>query len=220
MVELRTLMVGGASILLAACAALTAPQRREGELKELTLLVPGTYDNIAQAIADERKGVRPPHDKLTIAIVPIMAPTVGDHVFYMQEMAADDPRRVMSQRIYTFDATDLGPVQTQWALKEPLHWRDGHLNPEVFEALVPQDLRVLRGCSIIWKKTSDRFIGATNAGRCHENPSPEEGILQTEVKEELGPDELAISEMATDASGQLVRGRRDEPFYRFHRETR
>jgi hypothetical protein len=220
MVDLRTLAIVGVSILLTACAAITAPQRRDNELKEFTLLVPGTYDNIAQAIADERKGVHPPHDKLTIAIVPILAPTVGDHVFYMQEMAADDPRRVMTQRIYTFDSTDLGIVQTQWALKEPLHWRDGHLTPEVFESLVPQDLRVLRGCSIVWKKSSDRYVGATNPGRGHESSSPEEGLLQMEIRTELGPDELAIAEVATDATGRMVRGRQDEPFYRFHKETR
>jgi CpeT/CpcT family (DUF1001) len=218
MADMRAWLIVVASGILCACA--TPGQRRDTDLKELTVMLPGTYDNIAQALMDERQGVRPAHDRLTLAIVPIQAPTVGEHVFYMQEMAADDPRRVMAQRVFTFDATQLGIVQTQWALKEPLRWRDGHINPEVFEGLVPQDLRVLRGCSIVWKKAAERFVGATTPGRCHENPSPEYGLVQTEIRQELGPDELSISEVGTDATGRLVRGRPDEPFDRFRKETR
>jgi hypothetical protein len=212
-------LIAGIVALLSACSLPTLPsQRRDAELREFTLLLSGTYDNIAQARMDERQGVHPPHDKLTLAIVPLLAPTVGDHVFYMQEMAADDHRRVMLQRVLSVDATELGIVQTQYSLKEPLRWRDGHLNPEVFDSMVPQDLNVLRGCSLIWKKDGEKFTGATTSGRCHDT-TPEEGVLDMNIHGELGPDSLSIAEVAADASGQIIRGRKDEPFNRFRKET-
>ncbi len=68
--------------------------RGEAALNELVALLPGSYDNIAQA------RTCPDHSSLRLVIAPVQAPLVGDHVFYMQEMAGDDPRRVLSQRLY------------------------------------------------------------------------------------------------------------------------
>ena len=59
---------------------------------------------------------------------------------------------------------------------------------------------------------------ATAPAACHENPTSEDGLVQMEVREEVGPDELAISELSKDASGRLVGSRRDEPFS-FRKET-
>ena len=80
---------------LAACN--TTATRGEAALNELVAMLPGTYDNLAQSRA------APDHAALRMAIAPVQAPLVGDHVYYVQEMAADDPRRVLSQRLYVLN---------------------------------------------------------------------------------------------------------------------
>lgn len=77
-----------------------------------------------------------------LAIVPIYAPALSDNVFYLQEMAASDSRRITAQRLMSFDAVKGGKlVQTSWALAQPARWRDGHLQPDLFKSLVREDVR-------------------------------------------------------------------------------
>jgi hypothetical protein len=191
---------------------------RENELLELAQWLPGTYDNMAQVRADEQQGVRPPHDGLALAIVRVDAPVLGRKVFYMQEMAADDPHRVMSQRIVTFEVTDRGIVQTVWTLAEPARWRDGHLNPDLLKALVPGDVRAMQGCELIWKKTAGRYLGASDPHRCLQ-PSRSASSTQTEFRAQLGPADFATAELGYDSAGGLVQGRLDEPFDRFLKQA-
>ena len=58
----------------------------------------GSYDNLAQSRAS------PDHAPLRLMIAPVQAPLVGEHVFYVQEMAADDPRRVLAQHLYVVES--------------------------------------------------------------------------------------------------------------------
>src|SRR5690606_6800047 len=73
-------------VLLAACAS--QPARDEVFMARLVATLPGSYDNLAQA----RQGGG--HAALRLVIAPVQAPQVADHVYYVQEMAADDARRV------------------------------------------------------------------------------------------------------------------------------
>src|SRR5690606_1339353 len=76
-----------ALLLLAACAS--QPKRHEVFLAELAAVLPGSYDNIAQARASGA------HAALRVVIAPVQAALLGKHVYYVQEMAADDAQRVM-----------------------------------------------------------------------------------------------------------------------------
>jgi len=153
-----------AGSLLPACASQT--KRHETELAQLLHWLPGSYDNAAQAQTDAQQGVQPPHERLALAIVALDAPSFGRDAFYMQEMAADDPRRVMSQKVLTFHVTDQGIVAGVWSLTDPRRWRDAHLNPDLFRGLVPEDLAERPGCELRWQKTaSARAAGAMHRAR-------------------------------------------------------
>ena len=206
-----------AGSLLPACASQT--KRHETELAQLLHWLPGSYDNAAQAQTDAQQGVQPPHERLALAIVALDAPSFGRDAFYMQEMAADDPRRVMSQKVLTFHVTDQGIVAGVWSLTDPRRWRDAHLNPDLFRGLVPEDLAERPGCELRWQKTADRFLGANERARCRGKAPGADGPVQIESRVELGADELALAELAYDASGSLVQGRQDEPFYRFRKQA-
>lgn len=204
------------SLLFAGCAS--SSKLQEEQLIELLQWLPGEYDNTAQAQADREHGL-PPHEELAVVIVPVYAARIGDYVFYSQEMAADDPRRVFSQRLISFDVVKgKGIVQSLWSLTEPRRWRDAHLNPDLFKSLQPQDIELMRGCELVWTKTQDRFTAENERGTCM-TTRPGTGPGYLELRAELTAEELALSDRLYDSRGTLIYGRSDEPFYRFKRRS-
>jgi hypothetical protein len=221
---------------LGGCAA-NKEREREADLARLSRWLPGTYDNTAQASADVRKGVRPPHDAVELAIVPVDSIAVGRHAFYAQETAADDPLRVLSQRVWVFTVTDRGIVESVNTLLEPLRWRDGQRNPEIFASMTPRDFRPAAGCDLTWKPEEPpadklpgqnkedaqhaaaqrRFIGINDRKRCQMTSHAVIGLVQVELRAELGPNELSLAELQYDQDGKLIQGSEAEPFYRYRR---
>ncbi len=232
----RGFLLLGLISLLTACAE-NKQKVNEADLTRIARWLPGTYDNTLQAKSDAQKGVRPPHDAVELAIVPLDSVSVGRHAFYIQEMAADDPRRVLSQRVAIFSATDKGIVESMSALSEPLRWRDGHRQPDIFMGMTPKDLKPISGCDLIWKREGDsakpakkltkeeaeratqkiRFVGANDPKKCEETSHVVMGLVQMDLRGELTMNEFATAELQYDSNGALVAGNKDEPFYRFRK---
>jgi len=211
----------GAVLMCVAFASLSAcadqQKVQEGEMAELLVQLAGRYDNTGQVRADVQHGVRPPHDALALVLVPVDNPGIGEHMFYVQEMADDYPDRVMVQRVWTFGIQQKNIVQSVWTLKEPLRWRDAQRNPETLESMVNIDVSPVRGCNITWKKTGDKFTGANDPRTCRSTSRLTGGTVRIDTRMELEGNELSLAETATDAAGQLVEGRTDEPFIRFRK---
>jgi len=87
-------------VLLLACTDQT--KVHETELVELLAVLPGHYDNTAQVEADARNHLSTPHDAVALTITKVYTPRLGHHTYYAQESAADDPRRVFSEKMYSF----------------------------------------------------------------------------------------------------------------------
>ena len=209
------LLICIAAASLGACA--DQQKVHEGEMADLLVQLAGRYDNTGQVQADVQHGVRPPHDHLALVVVPVDDPLVGEHVFYVQEMAADDPNRVMVQRVWTFGIQNKEIVQSVWTLKEPLRWRDAQHNPETLESMVNQDVTPVRGCNITWKKGTDKYTGSNDPKTCRATSRLTGGTVRIDTRMEIEGNELSLAESATDAAGQLVEGRTDEPFIRFRK---
>jgi hypothetical protein len=206
-----------AAVLLIACA--DQQKARELDLAELLGLIAGHYDNAAQVEADARRGLHPPHDALALDIVPVDDPLIGEHVFYVQEMAADDARRVMVQRVWTIDVVDKNIVQTVWTLKEPLRFRDAQHDPDLLKSMMNQDVVKVRGCNLTWKKLGEKFTAGNDPKTCRSTSRVTGGTVQIDTRMELDANGFSLAENATDAAGQLVQGRTDEPFVRFRRAS-
>lgn len=210
----RVLCALTAAALLAACT--TQSKRSEAELAQLLAWLPGRYDNVAQSEADAHAG-RESHVALELNIVRIYAPLMGDYAFYVQETAADDPRRVIAQHAVAFAVVkDRGIVESLWSFAEPTRWRDAHLNLDLFKGLMPQDFVPLAGCDLIWTKKEGRFVGANDPDTCRASSSAG-GPLRMNLRAELTADELAVAEQSYESSGRVVQGNAAEPFYRFRR---
>ena len=201
------------AVLLPGCAAQKLEKQREADMAELLRWLPGTYDDTGQADRDAQQGIRPPHDRVQLAIVNIAAPRLGHHPYYVQEMAADDPQRVMSERFWSFKIDDdEGIVQTIYTPKEPVRWRDGQNTPDLFTGITIEDVDTAPGCELIWKKVGQQFVANNDPKKCHVP-----GVAGVDMKFQLAVDSLSIADTETDASGRVVRGGFYDPYTRFRK---
>ncbi len=216
--ELRGACLAAFCMALAACA--TQSDLRKAELEQLTQLMPGLYDNRAQAQADAAKPGERGHEALTLLILPVYAPTIGEHVFYLQETALEDTARVLAQRVMTFDVGADGEiVQELMTLNEPQRWRDGPRNLDVFKSLMANDVRVTAGCEMVWKKTAEGFEASNDSKRCRTNSRATGEVLRVESRARIDAETLSLSDRHLDAAGRVVYGDLAEPFYRFQRRA-
>lgn len=228
--------------LLMGCAAEKQRKRGEADLERLARWLPGTYDNTRQAKEDLRNRIQSPHDPVELTIVPLDSEPVRvslgleSHAFYMQEVAADDARRVLSQKVILFKVTAKGLVESLYTLVEPLRWRDGQRDPGIFEGMTPKDFTVIPGCELLWKREgetdaksppakddankvleSTRLVGANDPKRCQTTSHAAMGLVQVDMRAEIGMNEIATAELQYDSDGRLILGNKDAPFYRFRR---
>jgi hypothetical protein len=158
------LLAAAAIALLAGCT--DQSKVYEGDMTQMLAVLPGRYDNRAQAEADIRGGVHPAHEAVALTITHVYTPRLGHHVYYAQETAADDPRRVLSERMYSFQVDEKrGIVETLYQFVEPLRWRDGQQNKELFTSVTSEDVQA-EGCQLFWKKKDERFVGAHDPKAC------------------------------------------------------
>lgn len=199
--------------LLAGCGG--AQAQREADLAQLGRLMIGEYDNLDQVRAAGEGNTLP---ALRVAIVPIYAPLVGKDIFYLQEMAADDARRVTAQRVLSLEITPSGQLlQGIFALTEPNRWRDGHEKIDLFKSLLPNDLRLAEGCDLTWKRKGKGFEAANTPATCRVNRRATGDTVRQESLAELDDDGIAFADTTIDATGR--RQPETPTWYRFRRRA-
>ena len=201
---------------LAAGCATNKNQLRESDLMQLEQWLPGHYDNSAQ-VADDRHAGRPPHEARTLTIVPVDSLLLGKHAFYAKETASDDPQAITSQRLMVFELSGEHILQSVFTLTDPRRWRAADTSPELFTGLQPPDIKLMRGCGLVWTKGTGRFTAENDRTLCRASAPGGGNPVETESRAELSPDELAVSDRGYDTHGKLIYGREDEPFTRFQR---
>ena len=151
--------------LLGGCAS--QEKLRQRELTQLLAWLPGQYESSLQ-VDSTRRSLEPPHERIALVIVSVYTPRLGHHVLFAQETAADDPRRVMSQRMWSFTVDDKrGIVETVYTFRDPLRWREGLQNPELFTGVVADDVHSSPGCELAWKTTGEEFTATQDRKLCH-----------------------------------------------------
>jgi len=159
-------VAAAALALLAVSACTTEEKVHQGELTQLLAVLPGTYDNSAQAETDARGNAHAAHDAVTLTITHVFTPRLGHYVYYAQETAFGDPRRVLSQKMLSFEVDPKrGIVETTYQFVEPLRWRDGQKNKDLFTSLVVEDVQV-EGCQLLWKHQEAGFTATHDPKIC------------------------------------------------------
>jgi CpeT/CpcT family (DUF1001) len=153
-----------AALALGACTDQT--KVHEADLAALLAVLPGHYDNTGQVEAAIRNHANPVPDAVALVITKVYTPRLGHHIYYVQETAADDPRRVFSQKMYSFTVDEKrGIVETLYEFVEPLRWRDGQQNKDMFTAVETEDVQP-EACQLLWKKTDTGFVATHDPKVC------------------------------------------------------
>ena len=144
-----------AALLLCGLAGLAGctsqADLRKAELADLAVVLPGAYAN----------------PKQVLLILNVFAPMLPKNVLYVRETAADDPRRIFSERIWVLEVGGTGKiVATVYAFEEPEHWRGAAENPELFRPMLQRDLRPIPGCELVWQRTPRGFSATGRSSRC------------------------------------------------------
>ena len=229
-----------AAAFLSGCASHRHHQHNgEADLARISRWLPGTYDNSAQVRADQARGLNPAHDAVELNVVTIDSIAVGRSAFYVQETAADDPMRVFSQRVITFSLNPKkGIIQTVNTLIDPLRWRNGQREPDIFEGMTPRDFKPATGCEITWtreekdedkgKKLSkeealkeaehSKFTGTNDSKHCEMTSHAVMGLVNMELRGQIAANEIDLAEIQYDQDGKVIPNALADPFYRFRRE--
>jgi CpeT/CpcT family protein DUF1001 len=178
----RVLLVAALLGALAAGACADQSKKRDDALRDLLAWLPGSYDNADQAASDPLQGVRPPHSRVAVSFMKVYAPRLGHHVLYVQESAADDPLRVMSQHMYSTKSDDKrGVLTTVYSFANPLRWRSGQESPDMFTGVTTEDVRSVPGCELVWTKSGEQLRAARDPKLCREAPGPSGGPATAEL---------------------------------------
>jgi hypothetical protein len=206
------------TLLLGTLAACTSQQElRKGELATLMAALPGVYDNLNQVQADAAAGHDGAHAPQALLILRLQSPLIGDDVLYVRETAADDPRRVTAERVWSLKIDAAGRILgTQARFEEPDRWRIGLESPELFRSLLLRDLQVVEGCELQWQKTASGFSGDVAGSACHRGASG--GALQLQHWR-LGSEALELSEAAAAPAAPGAAGTMGADSYRFQRRS-
>ncbi len=173
--------------LLAACAT-SKEKAHDEDLSDLIAWFPGHYDNLAQVQKDEKNGVLPPHEQIALLVRPAQTPRLGHHVFFVQEMAPDNPERIMSQRMFSFDVDEeRGVVGLVYSFVEPVRWREAARNPQLLTSVMTEDVAPI-GCELVWKRSGDKLIAGHDPKRCRAG-----GAQPAGPESSLGPDSLSLA---------------------------
>ena len=214
--EGRALALFAIALLAAGCTSNL--KLRDEELARIDEWLPGVYDNRPQVGDDLAKNAADIHAPIDLVILPVSAQIIGKHVFYMESRDSMNPRRVVDQRLYSFEssADKKAIVQTLYRFKEPDRWAGGKRRADIFRSIVPDDLSSASSCVIKWEFDGLRFIGISSPASCR---APAEAGVSSflELRFELEPHELRMSERSLDAAGNVLVGRRDDPLFRFRK---
>ena len=191
-----------AGLALGACTG--QQELRKRELAVLGAQLPGAYDNLQQVQGDTATGRPGAHAAQALLILKLRAPLVGDDVFYVRETAAEDARRVTSERIWSLNLNaDQKIVATVARFQEPERWRFGAENPDLFLSLLLRDLHALEGCELLWQKTAQGYSGDTVGNGCRRGGAAGAALQIQHWR--LAGDALELSETANDDYYQFMR---------------
>jgi hypothetical protein len=200
-------------LLLAGCAI--GANKHERDFDKLLQALPGQYDNRAQAKSDASGE----HAAVALVINPVNALAIGPIVMFERETAADDPRRILAQHIWTFalDKKSEHLVQSVYVFKEPLRWLHALDDPYVLQSVLPEDLSPLTGCKLIWSRSDYGFAAITNAKACKASAGAE-GMLIEQSAELRGTD-LLLNEQLSGPDGSFEGSADSASSYRFERRS-
>lgn len=135
----------------------------------------GSYDNLNQVQKQDAQEI-PEKDRnraTLLFIKKVELPAFGPHAYYGEWQDANDPGKVIRQRIYGFeiDKDDqtlrlnlhIWPIQSAAFIARTT---GAYMVPSKLEGVTLADMAGLKGCDVYFRKTDSGFAGTMKKGQC------------------------------------------------------
>jgi len=144
---------------LAAASVFAASKLKEGDVDLISDWIAGVYDTAP--VAGGTVG-----DGHVLIIERVSSPMISWHVFYAEERNADGA--VIAQQLLSVELAGdkKSIVERSYSFKEPRRWQDGLQRPDIFKAIIADDITVASGCEIFWFRDKQGFAGRTIPHAC------------------------------------------------------
>lgn len=133
----------------------------------------GEFDNDAQLWFQDRRDwpgkEEEKHQRIHATHTKIIAPEIGENVFYVEEFSNGNPEEIIRQRIVNFKVdVPAGGIRMQlYFLRDADGFINAHKeNPTKLDSLSSSDLFGIDGCDVIFKREGDQFVGKMGDKTC------------------------------------------------------
>lgn len=186
----------------------------EADMAEMLEWFEGRFDNDREVFFAESSGIPPEgrNGRIHSIFRRVDLPAFGEHVFYVEQYAGNDPANIYRQRIYTF-SVDYQVNAIRLDIHAPHHpvslrgaWRDASL----LVGLTPADAVSYPGCEVYWRRRENQFVGETVRGACVVESRQSGRTLIIEDDLVLTPNAIWIRDRAQTTDGEYLYGNRLE----------
>ena len=142
------------------------------DLVKITEFYEGAFDNDSQLWFESRQDFtnreNEKHDRLHAIHTKINCPSIGDHVFYVEEFLNDDPEEIIRQRVISFKSDkEAGGIRMDlFFLKDADYYKMGYNSLARLDSIDREDVFELDGCHLIFKREADQFFGQMGYKDC------------------------------------------------------
>ncbi|MEM7351758.1 MAG: chromophore lyase CpcT/CpeT [Acidobacteriota bacterium] len=193
----------------------SADAQLEGDLEQMMEWFTGRFDNYWQVRLEEgaKEPVEHPHGRIHSIFAPIEMPSLGEHVFYVQQYSDGDPTKIYRQRLYRFGLHEAEQA-VELVIYAPPDAKavvDAHLDPTKLAGLGPDNLKSYPGCEVYWQRQGrgtedDHFIGFTKENACQVTSSRSGKTLIISDDLRLDAGQIWIQDRAVDTEGNWIYG--------------
>ena len=171
---------------------------------------PGEYDNneqvwqqgVEEIPEDDR------HEHIHHIFLPVKAPAIGEHTFFIRQYQDGDYENVYRQRLYNFKLEEeTGAVRLQiFRFKDEVKYKNTNEDPSVIESITMDEVSNMPGCDVFWSSRGDWYIGEMKEKACfYHSERMGQNIYITDTLK-LTDSEIWIHDEGFDEDGNRIFG--------------
>jgi hypothetical protein len=202
-------------ITMALCASLFGltsglaiaqpPAPPGGDIAVFTSWLAGEFDNFQQISEQKENKVAAPHGRIHTIITPLVAPSVGTHVFLARESKLNDVDTPGGLHVYAVVRDKDVFVLKLFSFRDPAPVYAALKDPAARLEVALSQLQPLPGCDVTWRRDGDAFAGTQAPGACRVPRWPTTGTPATLVNTyRLTEGEFWFTAKATAEDGTVV----------------
>ncbi len=212
---MKNLLCGAGALFLGAAIAFAGPPHSDVLLAASWLV--GSFDNRAQAEADQAANTPYQHDAAVMIGRPVEDPVVfQDGLYLYVESRRDGEPRPFWQRVYRLKKSG-GQVKIEVFKIDGQVLGPLGLDPQMLSSLNPSDLKKEEGCDVLLDRKGDEFVGSTAARSCRSDYKGSAYVFSTM---RITKDLVVTLDRGYDEKGVQTFGPSDGRGYEFRRSPK